>query len=231
MDSLKALIERHRHDFPDFQYYGSFAAFIRAIEIYHQELDSHTGVTADCCNSLIQSICRTIITQMTPETAVSLEEDRTDQLVRKVTQLLQHNDDEYERDFTSQLGKIGVRINAVRNARGEISHGRAIPKELVHDQDLSRLLREITESLARYLLSSFFCLRMQKTTEETEEAETENVLIPYEQNPKFNDYLDQLYPYEGKLLYSQGLYTLYYEDYEIKLQEFLDEQKLLEESD
>jgi DNA mismatch repair ATPase MutS len=228
MDSLKALIERHRHDFPDFQYYGSFAEFIKAIEIYHQELDSHTGVTADCCNSLIQSLCRTIITQMTSETAASLKKDRTDQLVKKAAKLLQQNDDIYERNLISQLEQIGKHINDLRNARGEISHGRAIPKELIHDKELPRLLREITESLARYLLSSFFCSRIE---EPTEEAKKEKSCIQYDKNPEFNDYLDQLYPYEGKLLYSQGLYTLYYEDYDIKLQEFLDEQKLLEESD
>ncbi|MEO1672984.1 MAG: hypothetical protein AAFR77_19770, partial [Cyanobacteria bacterium J06631_2] len=51
----------------------------------------------------------------------------------------------------------------------------------------------------------------------------------YEDNPEFNDLLDEEYPLDGKLLYSQALYTLYYEDYEIRLQTYLDEQGLLEE--
>ena len=41
--------------------------------------------------------------------------------------------------------------------------------------------------------------------------------------------LDEEYPYEGKLLYSQALYELYYEDYEIRLQTYLDEQEFSEE--
>jgi hypothetical protein len=41
--------------------------------------------------------------------------------------------------------------------------------------------------------------------------------------------LDEEYPYDGKLLYSQALYKLYYEDYEIQLKEFLDEQEPLDE--
>ena len=41
--------------------------------------------------------------------------------------------------------------------------------------------------------------------------------------------LDADYPYEGKLIYSQALYTLYYEDYAIQLQAFLDEQEPLDE--
>lgn len=62
MESLEALVKRHYNEFPDFQYYGAFAEFISAIEDYHQDL--HTGVSLDCCNSLLQSICKTIITQV-----------------------------------------------------------------------------------------------------------------------------------------------------------------------
>ncbi|WP_019488013.1 hypothetical protein [Kamptonema formosum] len=64
MESLEALVKRHIKEFPDFQYYGAFAEFISAIENYHQDL--HTGVSLDCCNSLLQSICKTIITQIDP---------------------------------------------------------------------------------------------------------------------------------------------------------------------
>jgi hypothetical protein len=54
MDSLESLVKRHLKEFPNFEYYGAFAEFISAIENYHQDL--HTGVSLDCCNSLLQSI-------------------------------------------------------------------------------------------------------------------------------------------------------------------------------
>ena len=131
-----------------------------------------------------------------------------------------------ERNFISQLGKIGIYINNIRNSRGELFHGRHIPKELINDQNLSRLLREITESLSRYLISSFFSFKLDEIEEE---AEMEEDFIEYEKNPDFNEVLDEEYPYDGKLLYSQALYKLYYEDYEIQLKAFLDEQETLEE--
>jgi hypothetical protein len=59
-------------------------------------------------------------------------------------------------------------------------------------------------------------------------VEVEESRIKYEDNPEFNELLDEEYPYEGKLLYSQALHTLYYEDYMIQLQTFLDEQELLD---
>lgn len=137
MDSLEALVKRHLKEFPDFQYYGAFGEFISAIENYHQDLNM--GVSSDCCNSLLQSICRTIITQIDSLEVSSANSMRTDALIRKSVTLLQKNDDVYERNFVSQLGKIGIFINDIRNSRGELSHGRQIPKELINDQDLSRL--------------------------------------------------------------------------------------------
>ena len=224
MESLEALVKRHLNEFPDFEYYGAFAEFISAIENYHEDLN--TGISSDCCNSLLQSICKTIIAQIDPIASDSLHSLRTDKLIKKVTELLQKNDDIYERNLSSQLAKVGLYINDVRNARGDLSHGKCIPKELINDQDLSRLLKEITESLSRYLISSFFSLELEKLEEE---SETEEDSIRYEDNPEFNDLLDEEYPYEGKLLYSQALYELYYEDYDIRLQTYLDEQGLLEE--
>ncbi|MCW6052367.1 hypothetical protein K4039_20285 [Lyngbya sp. CCAP 1446/10] len=223
MESLEALVKRHFKEFPEFHYYGAFAEFVSAIESYHQDLNM--GVSSDCCNSLLQSLCKTIITQIDSTTVGSLEPLRTDQLIKKVATLLQKNDDVCERDFASQLGKIGVHINAIRNNRGELSHGRCIPKELLNDQDLSRLLREITESLSRYLISSFFIFTLDKQSKEDIEIEKDQ--IRYEENSEFNDLLDEEYPLDGKLLYSQALYTLYYEDYNIRLQTFLYEQALL----
>ncbi|WP_373530038.1 abortive infection family protein [Nostoc sp.] len=229
MESLEALVKRHLKEFPDFQYYGAFAEFISGIESYHQDL--HTGVSLDCCNSLLQSICKTIITQIDPKIeGKSLNKgakSETNNLISEAAKLLQKNDDVYERDFISKLSQIGKHINELRNARGDLSHGKHIPKELLNDQDLSRLLREITESLSRYLISSFFSFALEKKSKE--DFEIEEDVIRYEDNPEFNDLLDEEYPLDEKLLYSQGLYTLFYEDYEIRLQAFLDEQALLDE--
>lgn len=228
MNSLEALVNRHIKEFPDFQYYGAFAEFISAIESYHQDLN--TGVSLDCCNSLLQSICKTIITQADPKMEFEILErgssSTTNSLVSRAAKLLQKNDDIHEKGFISEVTKLARCIADLRNSRGDFSHGRRIPKELVNDQDLSRLLREITESLSRYLISSFFSFQLEQLEEDSEVQED---FIKYEDKPEFNDFLDEEYPYDGKLLYSQGLYKLYYEDYLIQLQEFLDEQELFDE--
>ena len=217
MDSLEALVKRHLKEFPDFQYYGAFAEFISAIENYHQDL--HMGVSLDCCNSLLQSICKTIITQIDSTVEVksldSGSHGTIDSLVAKAANMIKKNDDIHEINFVRRLTKLAEPIRKLRDARGDLSHGKCVPKELLNDQDLSRLLKEITESLSRYLISSFFSFQLEKLQEK---PEVEENLIKYEDNLEFNELLDEEYPYEGKLLYSQALYTLYYEDYTIRLQ-------------
>ena len=211
------------------EYYGAFAEFISAIESYHEDI--HDGVTIDCCNSLIQSISKTIITQLTTQSVTELDGrqyNKTSKLIKEAAALLQKNDDLHELNFVKQISSLGESIYELRRARGTISHGRSIPTSLVNDQDLSRLLIEITESLARYLLSSFFSHALEK---QEDEFDSEEELIDYTANSEFNDELDKEYPYEGKLLYSQALYTLYYSDYKDQLQDFLEGKELDEQEE
>ncbi|WP_019488029.1 abortive infection family protein, partial [Kamptonema formosum] len=131
-----------------------------------------------------------------------MRKSETNNLICEAAKLLQKIDDVYERDFISKLSQIGKHINELRNARGDLSHGKHIPKELLNDQDLSRLLREITESLSRYLISSFISFELEKKSKEDIKIEEDR--IRYEEGPEFNEFLDEEYPLDGKLLYSQA---------------------------
>lgn len=232
MDSLKSLITRNLGRFPDFRYY------IPIIEKAERNQEPHPDIAIECCLSLIQGISKTIILNL-DETATRDElesnnnESRVHKQFKRAAELIKQNDDIYETAFTSTCSGLASTIANLRNARGDISHGRAVPKVLQSDVELARLVMEITNSLLRYTLASFFVIDLEKQAKEVEEEErqsaSEDDLIKYEANPEFNDLLDEEYSYEGKLLYSQALYELYYEDYEIQLQEYLDEQEMLEE--
>lgn len=150
---------------------------------------------------------------------------------KQALKLLSDHGDILEIDFIRACQTLINKISNFRNDRGDISHGREVPKLLKSNINLSRLIVEITESLLRYTLASFFILDLKKKAQEFEatEVEEEENIIGYEENPEFNNLLDEEYPLDGKVLYSQALYTLYYEDYEIRLQAFLYEQVLLKE--
>ena len=100
-------------------------------------------------------------------------------------------------------------LGELRNARGDISHGRAVPKELESDRSLSRLAISVTEAIGRYMLASFFAIRPAGLP-----------VVSYEGNEAFNEFLDQRYPLQGKPLYSLALFQQFNQDYLIQLEMF-----------
>ena len=69
----------------------------------------------------------------------------------------------------------------------------------------------MTEGLMLYMLKSFYSIHPGTGPE-----------LAYEDNPHFNDYLDDVYPLERKPLYSLALFEQYREDYEIQLESYHD---------
>lgn len=67
--------------------------------------------------------------------------------------------------------------------------------------------------------------------EPVEDAVEETYELAYGDNADFNEYLDELNPMEGKLLYSEALFHLYLEDYEIQLGSYRDMMEELLELD
>lgn len=154
-----------------------------------------------------------------------------DESFRQATKVLNDHGDILEIDFVRACKNLINKISNYRNDRGDISHGREVPKHLKSDINLSRLIMEMTESILRYTLASFFIASLEEKAKEFESQEEEGFIKhEYDDYPSFNDLLDEEYPLSGsKVLYSEALYTLYYEDYEIQLQSFLDEQELLDD--
>jgi hypothetical protein len=225
MDSLKSLITGNLEEFPDFEYY------IPLIEKAERNQEPHPDIAIECCLSLIQGISKSIILRLDSKANKDdLENGKVSNQFKQAAKLVKVNDDVFEDLFVNQCSNLAKAIGELRNARGDISHGRAVPKDLQSDIKLARLIMEIADSLLRYTLGSFFTIDLDKKAKELERiAQEEEDLIKYEDNQEFNDLLDEEYPYEGKVLHSEALYKLYYEDYAIQLQEFLDEQELLDE--
>lgn len=225
MDSLKSLITRNLDQFPEFEYY------IPIIEKAERNQEPHPDIAIECCLSLIQGISKTIILRLDPKANKNeLEAGKVSNQFKQAAKFIKVNDDIFEDGFINQCSNLAKTIGELRNARGDISHGRAVPKILQSDIELARLIIDITDSILRYTLGSFFAIDLDKKAKDLERiAQEEEDLIKYEDNQEFNDLLDEEYPLDGKLLYSQALFTLYQEDYNVRLQAFLYEQVFLEE--
>lgn len=227
-NSLEILISRHADFFPDFEYY------LMLTEKAERNKEAYPDVAIECCNSLIQGISKSIIIDLESESDLrEINKCDTDRLVKRSLNCLRENDDVYEDDFIRRGVSLALSISTLRNARGDISHGKAVPKELCSDKSLAHIVMEITSTLLRYTLASFYTIKIESSSVKKEEPILvedidDEVLVKYEANQNFNDYLDENNPIQGKLIHSHALYQLYYEDYILQLSEFTEYLESLE---
>lgn len=113
-------------------------------------------------------------------------------------------------EMINKICSVLQTIGEVRNKGGDISHGKHTPKDYVSDYKLALFIYQTTEALAFYILSSFFALNLSFLE-----------ITPYEDNPQFNDMLDEEVPLEGRVLWSKSLYDQDYIAYKERLDEYL----------
>ena len=208
MQTLIELIERHSPEESDFRYY------IPIIEKAERNEIDHPDITIECCASLFQGIAKTIVYRIDPPSdKQQFERDSLQRQVKAAFRCLEQSDDAIELAFPVAVENMVRIVGELRNFRGDISHGRVVPKELQSDRSLARLVLNVSESVLRYMLASYFAMRPAPLPE-----------IPYSQYEEFNEYLDESNPLNGKPLYSLALYEQYYEDYLIQLEAFLEDE-------
>lgn len=212
--------------------FSEFGYYIPIIKKAERNEFPHPDITIECCNSLIQGISKTIVLRLDPTAdKVKLEKNRsessTDTLFKRALICMKENNDVYEDDFVRRGVSLALAISTLRNARGDISHGRAVPKELQSNRELARVVMDMTATLLRYTLASFYTIELEQVKEDIKkeeassyEVESDLPLVNYDENDEFNNYLDDQYDLDGKMIYSKALYELYYEDYLIKLDDY-----------
>jgi hypothetical protein len=208
MQTLIELIERHADENSELRYY------IPIIEKAEHNEEQHPDICIECCASLFQGVSKTIVNRLNPpEDKKAFENSAIGWQVKQALQCLASKDGGVtEIDFPRRVESLVQIVGELRNQRGDISHGRAVPKELQSDRSLARLVLNVTEPVLRYMLATYFALKPERT-----------FIPPYGENEKFNEVLDEANPMPGKLIYSKALYDQFPEDYVIRLKDYNDE--------
>jgi Abortive infection C-terminus len=207
MQTLRELIERHSDENSEFRYY------IPIIEKAEANEEQHPDITIECCASLFQGISKTIVNRLDPpDDPKAFEEQSISKQVKAAMDCVAQKDGGItEIEFAKRVSSLVQIVGELRNQRGDISHGRAVPKELQSDRSLARLVLNVSEPAIRYMLASYFALP------------SESVFVPpYEDNEAFNESLDDDNDMPDKIIYSRALYDQFPEDYLIKLNEYND---------
>ena len=168
--------------------------------------------------SLIEGVSKTIIKKL-DKTASDDDLKKMDvmPLFKRAANKLAEFDEELELDFINRTGSLIENFGQIRNARGDISHGRAAPKEIISSPQFSNLVAKVTEALAFYVLEHFFRLELPDEDE-----------IEFKDNPDFNVWLDEA-NLLGNLSYSLALFEQDKIAYEQQLLEYSSEHEEFED--
>ena len=189
-------IKRHRLD-----YYQSH------LDLVEGYIDEKPDISIETCKALIEGISKLSIHLLTQEPLENLNNEKFQSLVKKALLELQQGRGFSDAEACRRMSGIVQYIGEVRNEHCDLGHGRASLKEQVNDADFADLIIGITDSVCPYMLR-----RLDQLADTTTE---------YEDNPEFNDFLDEQNPLPGKTRYSRALFDQEFETYEIELGDFI----------
>lgn len=189
MQLVRTLISQNNDKYEYFSYYEGI------IDVIEQKIQTHPDICIESCKSLIEGVSKTIIKRLdVSATDGDLNKMDVMPLFKRAANKLAEYDDDLELDFINRTASLIQNFGQIRNERGDISHGRAAPKEVYSSSQFSNLVARVTEALAFYVLDHFFRLQLPDEME-----------IKYEDNPDFNELLDTSNPM-GSLSFSKALF-------------------------
>jgi len=209
MENTILLIMHHKKKYPDFEYYLSI------IEKIEDNVNTMPDITIEGCKALIDGILKTILKKMNVTYSESgRNADTTSQLLRKVFGQTPFKNSEIEDAFCHNASVMVSRITEIRNARGDISHGKPVPKDDSSDKHLAEMISSVTDGIVYYILNIYFNADWS-AFEQTK----------YEDNPDFNELLDNENDLGGIVLYSKALFDQDLVSYEQQLNDYLSDKE------
>lgn len=173
-------------------------------------IENEPDISIESCKSLLESIARNILSRLDP----TYDEKSTrgidpTALLKNAKDRLLEKSSENEEVLIVRLTSVVQVINELRNQRGDIAHGRNLPKKMRSSIQLAQAIKSFTDGFASYLLYLYFSIDLTYTEP-----------IKYEDNPDFNDYLDEENPIKGIVKYSKAFFDQDHVAYESELEEF-----------
>ena len=211
MINVKRIIERNLDRFPEFEYYYLI------IEKLERNREKHPEIAIECSKSLIEGISKTIIIALNKsESEDTLKKKKLAPIYTDAINILVKYDETFEIDYISSFNHLIKLIGEIRTHRGDISHGKPVPKSQKTSIPFATAIIGFSSSFLVYILEHYFSLEI-----------IHDEKIPYDkkENESFNKMLDELYSFPS-ICYSQALYE---QDYETYLEELQNYQETIKE--
>ena len=203
MNETKKMLSACVEQYEEFGYYSLI------IDEIEHNIDTKPDVSIESSKALIEGVCKTIVlTLRSSTTRKRIDKYDFSELFKETCSVLSDYS-EIEIDFIHRATSLVHYLGELRNRRGDISHGKAAPKEESSDIELAKFVSAITNGIVEYLLSIFMKLDLSYKVE-----------IEYDDNPEFNEFLDEDYELEG-IRYSKAMFDQDIVAYEERLNDFI----------
>lgn len=198
------IIQLNRTSHEDFLYYETL------IEKIEENCQKNPDIAIESAKSLIEGVSKTILLRL-DRSATNEKVNKMDfpDLFRNACWRIKSHT-YFEEDFIYRTSSMIQILAELRNQRGDISHGKAVPKVEVSSIASAMMIMHVTDALVNYILDSFFKIDLSFKRE-----------LKYDANPDFNDELDEVYPLKT-IKYSRALYDQDFTEYEEQLKIYLD---------
>ena len=209
MTLTEQLLKHPPSRFSDFEYYYVI------LEKITENRTSNPDIAIESCKSLVEGLAKSIL-KHTDKSYVDNQRSTEDlnPLLKKAINALANRDANIEEQFTKAVGNLIHQLGSLRNERGDISHGKSAPKQINSSPHFANLVIQATDGIAAFLLHELFALDLSDFDP-----------LNYEDNPDFNDSLDELFPLSGDISYSRALFDQDFVSYEEQLEDFQAQQE------
>lgn len=189
MQRVNDIVKKKQKEFPEYEYYLKITSQIE------KNIKEMPDLSIEACKSLIEGVCKTILNKAKIEYKTKGKYiDSPKDLLQKALNTLKTFRTDFDEELVENTCSIVFRISQIRNDRGDLSHGRAVPKTDISSIELAEFIVQLTDGMIRYLLDIYFS------------TDFSYIELKYEDNGEFNNMLDETHPLEGILSYSKALF-------------------------
>lgn len=229
MEKVKLLLHQHKHSNSDFEYYHLH------IEKVNANKSTNPDIAIETCKSLIEGVSKSVLKRL--DNTFDEKKETTGKNPRSVQwffkkslEKIAEKSEDFEATFVASSGQIINIISEIRTKRGDISHGKSVPKKSESSPEFAEMVVNMTDLIVSYTLKHFFHIdtiygeKLNYFTEVDAENLEGDIPKEMELNIKYNTYLDDSEPDFpiSKVSYSQLLFENDYDEYETRyFDEFL----------
>lgn len=206
MNSVPKILEKVIKKYPDFEYYNLH------LDKIENNIDKNPDISIEACKSLIEGISKSILNRIDntfdeKKETTGRNPKTVQQLFKRALEKIAENNMKFEPGFIHSSGQIINVTSEIRTERGDISHGKSVPKKVSSTPSFARLISNMTDLTVSYVLEHFIEIDLDYRNKL--DYNTKEIKL-------YNDWLDE--NVEGfpikKAKYSQLLYENDYDEYE-----------------